>query len=264
MFTGNTARSYGGAIWRNGAEVSITNCTVAGNTAGIQFAGIHNMAGDPLVLPNSVVWGNSDGNGTGQSAQIGPDLIPSDWQIDYCCIQGWDGSLGGTGNVGTDPLFEDPDGADNIVGTPDDDLSLAVGSPVIDAADNDAVPFDLGNLDGDGHIYEITPQDRRGKPRFVDDPSTNDTGNGTTAIVDMGAFELQCDRSPAWICDGDVDGNGQVNPADLGLVQAAFGSTAHQDLCSYDLDCNGQINPVDSGIVQSLFGTCNAPRSACP
>jgi len=51
---------------------------------------------------------------------------------------------------------------------------------------------------------------------------------------------------------------------DLGLVQAAFGSTARLDLCNYDLDCDGHINPVDAGIVQSLFGTCNAPRSACP
>ena len=73
-----------------------------------------------------------------------------------------------------------------------------------------------------------------------------------------------CIREPAWICDGDVDGDGQVNPVDSGLVQAAFGSTDETDLCQYDVDCDGQINPVDSGIVQSLFGTCNEPRDTCP
>ncbi|MCH9058657.1 MAG: hypothetical protein IIB55_08520, partial [Planctomycetes bacterium] len=73
-----------------------------------------------------------------------------------------------------------------------------------------------------------------------------------------------CSRSPEWICDGDVDGDGQVNPVDSGLVQAAFGSADESDLCQYDVDCDGQINPVDSGIVQSLFGTCEAPRVACP
>ena len=62
----------------------------------------------------------------------------------------------------------------------------------------------------------------------------------------------------------DVDGDGQVNPVDAGLVQAAFGSIDEQDLCNYDIDCDNQINPVDSGIVQSLFGTCAAPRDACP
>ena len=73
-----------------------------------------------------------------------------------------------------------------------------------------------------------------------------------------------CVRDPQWICDGDTDGDGQVNPVDSGLVQAAFGSTDEGDLCRFDIDCDGQINPVDSGIVQSLFGTCLEPREACP
>ncbi len=72
-----------------------------------------------------------------------------------------------------------------------------------------------------------------------------------------------CVRDPEWVCDGDTDGDGQVNPVDAGLVQASFGSTDEQDVCNYDVDCDGQINPVDSGLVQSLFGTCDAPRSAC-
>ena len=73
-----------------------------------------------------------------------------------------------------------------------------------------------------------------------------------------------CVRDPQWQCDGDVDGDGQVNPVDAGLVQASFGSTDGVDLCQYDLDCDGQVNPVDSEIVQSLFGTCNDPREVCP
>lgn len=73
-----------------------------------------------------------------------------------------------------------------------------------------------------------------------------------------------CARDPEWLCDGDTDGDGQVNPVDAGLVQAAFGSGNESDLCQYDIDCDGQINPVDSGIVQSLFGTCEAPRKVCP
>jgi hypothetical protein len=76
-----------------------------------------------------------------------------------------------------------------------------------------------------------------------------------------------CTRDPAWQCDGDVDGDGQVNPVDAGLVQSAF-CTAEtctpENLCQYDMDCDNQINPVDAGIVQSLFGTCDAPRDVCP
>jgi hypothetical protein len=86
------------------------------------------------------------------------------------------------------------------------------------------------------------------------------------------AFEVHgetggCTREPEWVCDGDVDGNGAVNPVDSGLVQAAFcsaGECSDDALCQYDLDCNGAINPVDAGLVQSLFGLCNAPREVCP
>lgn len=73
-----------------------------------------------------------------------------------------------------------------------------------------------------------------------------------------------CRRDPDWVCDGDVDGDGQVNPVDSGIVQANFGNTGEQALCNYDIDCDGQINPVDAGIVQSLFGTCEEPRDTCP
>jgi hypothetical protein len=76
-----------------------------------------------------------------------------------------------------------------------------------------------------------------------------------------------CLRDPRWVCDGDVDGNGTVNPVDVGLVQAAFCAAedcSDDDLCQYDIDCNGAINPVDAGIVQSLFGACEEPRDVCP
>jgi hypothetical protein len=75
-----------------------------------------------------------------------------------------------------------------------------------------------------------------------------------------------CTRDPAWVCDGDVDGNGAVNPVDVGLIQAAFCSPelcTDADLCQYDIDCNGAINPIDAGLSQSLFGTCDPPRTSC-
>ncbi len=102
--------------------------------------------------------------------------------------------------------------------------------------------------------------------------SAEDYGQDSRIEAGLDAFRVfetlcgegGCLRDPAWQCDGDVDGDGQVNPVDVGLVQAAFGSADDQDLCNYDLDCDGQINPVDSGIVLSLFGTCEEPREVCP
>ena len=102
----------------------------------------------------------------------------------------------------------------------------------------------------------------------TDDGPCDVEGCGGSDDCDLNRIPDECDgvrciRDTRWLCDGDTDGDGQVNPVDSGLVQAAFGSTDEDDLCQYDLDCDGQINPVDSGIVQALFGTCEAARCAC-
>jgi len=87
-------------------------------------------------------------------------------------------------------------------------------------------------------------------------------GVGDLAVGALGDDDGGSERGAVWILF--LDGDGQVNPVDSGLVQAAFGSTDEQDRCQYDIDCNGLIEPKDSGIVQSLFGTCDAPREVCP
>jgi hypothetical protein len=116
------------------------------------------------------------------------------------------------------------------------------------------------------HRYEDTPL-----PHYqLGDAQFDVEGNLRVSSISEGLAIVSvptsggCVRDPAWVCDGDVDGDGQVNPVDAGLVQAAFGSVDPQDLCNYDTDCDGQINPVDAGIVQALFGTCDPPRSVCP
>jgi hypothetical protein len=52
-----------------------------------------------------------------------------------------------------------------------------------------------------------------GGPRYVDDPTVVDTGNGTAPIVDMGAYESD---DPCLGRDkADFDCNGIVNMADF-------------------------------------------------
>ena len=97
--------------------------------------------------------------------------------IDYCCIQGWTGELGGTGNLRDDPLFVNLDGPDNEIGTEDDNLRLRPSSPCINAGDNNATGVDVSDLDADGDANEPMPFDFEDKPRIL---------NGT---VDIGAFE---------------------------------------------------------------------------
>ena len=74
---------------------------------------------------------------------------------------------------------------------------------------------------------------------------------------------ISCERFPKWLCLGDVNGDGVVNPSDFALVQVFFGVRTSEALCNYDIDCDGQINPVDSGLVQMMFGTCPPVPTTC-
>jgi parallel beta-helix repeat protein len=206
-FTGNTASSDGGGMYKHvGSDATATNCTFTGNSAGASAGGICNFNNSP-TLTNCILWANSDGGGMDESAQIQggtPDL-------EYCCVQGWTGSLGGVGNIGDDPLFKDADGPDGVFGTEDDNPELAAGSPCIDAGDNNAVPPDIADLDSDGNESERIPLDLAGNARFTDDPARVDTGNpaaGYPEIVEMGAYERYefCGSGAYPYPPGDVSG----------------------------------------------------------
>ena len=183
VFSGNVASGVtccgqGGAILFGGG-LTMINCTLVGNSTGPGGAGGGLRGNETLI--NCVLWDNSPD-------QISPISSPA---VSYSCVEGgWPG----VNNIDADPLFVDPDGADGIVGTPDDDLRLLAGSPALDAADNIKVPFDLFDLDGDGvTLSERTPVDRNGDPRFRNSPGMPDTGNTDFEnwLVDMGAFEFQ-------------------------------------------------------------------------
>jgi len=163
-FSGNAARN-GGAMYNFYCDPTIINCTLSVNSSwadgDYRAGGMVNWHTSSPTITNCIFWGNSTFDGQmDESAQLnyGTPIV------NYCCIQGWTGDLGGTGNFGDDPLFVEALGADNIPGTVDDNPRLLAGSPSLDAGDNLAVPPSL-----------LTDLD--GNPRII---------NGT---VDMGAYE---------------------------------------------------------------------------
>ncbi len=178
LLSGNSAGRDGGGMYNGGSASHsvLTNCTFSRNSAGWSGGGIYNEGNNDLTLTNCILWDNDDSGGTDEFAQIyGGTPV-----VNYCCIQGWTGVLGGTGNIDTDPRF---------VYFIDGDYHLLGDSPCIDAGDNMAVPADAHDLDGDGDVSEPVPFDLDSSPRFVDLPYIMDTGNGTPPIVDMGAYE---------------------------------------------------------------------------
>ena len=237
LFSGNFSGSGGGINVT--ASTTLTNCTFSGNEAYFSGGAI---GGASPTLTNCILWGNSDPGGMDESGQIDAD----DPIISYCNIQGWTGNLGGVGNLGVDPLFADADGPDDTLGTEDDDLHLLSGSPSTDAGDNNALPV------------EVTA-DLDGNPRYVDDPATEDTGNSGEPgppIIDMGAYEFQVEAAP---CEGDVNGDGTVNPLDSGFVLARFGcpvNTGDPACDAADANLSGAVDPLDVGFVVARFGEC--------
>ncbi len=159
LFIGNHA-NRGGVLYNVQSSPTFTNCTFFSNTAYI-CGGLDSFS---HTMTNCILWGNSDTHG-GTSTEQEQIRGGSASGINYCCIQGWTGSFGGTGNIGDDPLFFDAPGMDGIPGTEDDDLHLLFDSPCINEGDNSAVPPSI-----------VTDLD--GGPRIV---------NGT---VDMGVYEV--------------------------------------------------------------------------
>jgi len=189
MISGNTAGEDGGGVHADDALV-VTNCTIGTNSANTG-GGIY---GHDVRVTSCVLWGNTDSTGTHESAQ----LYGASPDIDYSCVQGWTGQMGGAGNIDADPLFVDSDGPDDDPDTWDDnDYHLSAGSPCIDAGSNGALPPDAADLNTNGDTDELIPFDLDGNPRVIDG------GWDLQAIVDMGAYEYQADCNDNGVYDRD-------------------------------------------------------------
>ncbi len=108
FFSGNSADNDGGAIFsKSGGNPQMTNCTVAANTAEAYGGGFYYRYSS-WTMNNCIFWGNSVGGVTNEQTQIIKDGGTGIQVVNYSCIQGWTGALGGTGNIGQDPCFVDP------------------------------------------------------------------------------------------------------------------------------------------------------------
>ncbi|MCA9285401.1 MAG: hypothetical protein KDA22_09315 [Phycisphaerales bacterium] len=217
----STGSGGGGAVYVASSSVpQLRNCTIVGNHANVNYAGVLST-GSTTSIANCVVWGNTGPGGSQAAIQQVAQIGSGSTVVTYSCVQN---GFAGTGNIATDPNL-----ADQAMG----DLHLLSGSPCIDAGSNALVPAGV-TTDADG------------LPRFVDDPDTADTGSGTPPLVDMGAYEFQV----AAPCVGDLDRNGTVDGADLGLLLAAWGTPGG------DLDGSGSTDGADLGLLLAAWGGC--------
>jgi len=55
------------------------------------------------------------------------------------------------------------------------------------------------------------------------------------------------------VCRGDSDGDGSINPSDVGLVKFWYGGVSIESPCRYDVSCDGSTKPADVGIANSHY-----------
>lgn len=216
-FSGNVAiDSYGGAIATFAdSQAEMSNLTIVGNSAGFAGGGIANDSMSP-ALWNSIVWGNTAGSFDTESQQV--HNFDGSVAVDYSTIQGWSGAMGGVGNNGMDPMFADPDGPDDMIGTSDDGARPTAGSPANDSGNDLLVAADAADIDGDNNELERLPRDLDNKPRFLNDGSAVDSGLADPPdyliIVDRGAFEFGVPSACA-TCVSDLNGDDLRDGDDL-------------------------------------------------
>ncbi|MFC1845095.1 hypothetical protein ACFLZ5_09950 [Thermodesulfobacteriota bacterium] len=129
----------------------------------------------------------------------------------------------------------------------------------MDAGDNSALALPATDIDGDD--------------RKIDDPAVSDTGNGTPPIVDMGAYELNCnvvDCSEPPTSGGGGSGGGSVSGlSGIGAPPGGiFGDILKSSVIGYHLDgwtAEGIeiYMPVTQGI-KALKGAQEYVRSFAP
>ena len=142
IFSGNIADEGGAIHNRDNSSPTIINSTFGGNMALLEGGGMFINDTSVPTINNSVFWGN-------QPDSLGGPGIPV---VTFSDVEG--GSIG-NGNIDADPLFVDADGADDVVGTDDDDLRLSDGSPCIEAGDSSLVTESI-ELDGNARIVNCS------------------------------------------------------------------------------------------------------------
>ncbi|MBI4718222.1 MAG: right-handed parallel beta-helix repeat-containing protein [Planctomycetes bacterium] len=183
LFSGNQAFGPGysggacGAVSHRLGPLTVLSSTFVGNSAQV-IGGLYSAGS--VTVSNSVFWGNTDARGDVQAAQLDYDDYFSSLTINHSTVEGWDTTYGGVGNSGLDPLFADPDGPDDILGTEDDNLRLAPDSPAINAGQPSPPLYYRKDLDNHARILY--------------------------GRIDQGAYEFGI---------GDYSGDRAVTPADF-------------------------------------------------
>ena len=205
---GNTAGKYAGGLFNDNTPMTLSNCTIWGNSAGQSGGGMTCYDGASATVTNSIFWDNSAP--TGAQIRLSPGR-PAVVTVTYSNVAG--GQVGvsvesgstlnwGPGNIDADPCFADPS---------NDDFHLKSQAGRWDPTSQTWVQDDVTSpcIDAGDPLSPI------GWEPFPNGGFVNMGAHGGTSEASQTYFgEPPCET----IVAGDINGDGQVNRADLEIM----------------------------------------------
>ncbi len=229
LILNNHASDSGGGIYSAFGHVTITNCTVAGNSAGAGGGGLFFYYGYELFVASCIFRGNQAPSAAEIYGQ--PRPTNGEMRVRYSNISGgMDGIVveSGAGQVHLGPGIIDADPV--FVSGPNGDHYLsqvaagqAVDSPSVDAGDP-------------GEVIEGTTRTDEWADTGIEDQGYHYQGYGANC---------------------DLDGSGRVDGMDLAILGRAFGSFIGdwRYSAAADIDGSGSIDGEDLALLAAYFGT---------
>ncbi len=204
-FSGNIAEDIGGGgLWAGAgdqegvSDISIINSTFVDNSANegsnIYVTAVASAATSNLGIGNSIFV--SEGESAGSSVVSGGSPIATITSLgNNIASQQFISNPHPSDLANTDPLL----GALETVLSGIPTYTPAIESPASDGGNDQLLPADTFDIDGDGDSAESFPLDANGNPRAVNLPSLENE-----PLVDVGAVEIQSDPNAVFFDYGDA------------------------------------------------------------
>lgn len=214
-----------------GSPIKIINSTIAANGGGI-----YNYL-TSLIITNSIIWANSDGNGSFYNTS------GSNYAITSSLVEG---GYSGTGNIDADPMF-----LDAVNG----DLHLKPSSPAINKGDNaantattdlDSKPRIYGNIvDMGAYEFQCAPITISSHPQNA---SACSGGSATFTVGVTGS-----DLTYKWYKDGQSARSSNNSPT------LTINNALSSDAGSYTVDVIGDCGTVTSNAAVLTVNSASTP-----
>jgi hypothetical protein len=263
-FSGNSAL-YGGGMRIEGGvgdEVSMTGCVFLDNDA--RLAGGLWSGNETLHLLDCAFIGNEAiENGGGMLHDLGSSVLDR-CTFKYNSAESGGGIWIGEGFVGLTDCLLCGNSVYQINGPKGTWAESGEWSCINDDCGLCPDPFEDDDGDGVPNIDDVCPggedsmdSDFDGSPDFCDgcpgDGQKTEPGECGCGVADT---DSDGDGTPdCFECTGDLDGNGEVDASDLGLLIAAW-NTDGSIVEGSDINGDGIVNAADLGLLIGAWGPC--------